>query len=74
MLAFVKPAPDTGDGSFLPETAPSVAPEELRKAMLEFVEALAVADARRDHLVAASFSIERSSVLHSEGIQKVPEK
>ena len=70
MLAFVKPAPDTGDGSFLPETAPSVAPEELRKAMLEFVEALAVADARRDHLSAIDSSIGRSAPIDSRHAQK----
>ena len=72
MLAFVKPAPETGDGSSLPEPAPSVGPEEHRKAMLDFVEALAVADARRDHLIAVSFAIDRNSVLDSEKVQKAP--
>lgn len=47
-------------------------PDELRKAMLEFVEALAVADARRDHLIAASFAIDRNSVLDSKNVQKAP--
>ncbi|WP_276315576.1 hypothetical protein [Mesorhizobium jarvisii] len=40
--------------------------------MLEFVEALAVADARRDHLIATGFLTDRSSVLDSEIIHKVP--
>ncbi len=71
MLAFVKPAPDTGDGSSLPETAPSVAPE-VRKAMLEFVEALAVADARRDHFIATGSPVDRCPEIDSENVQKVP--
>ena len=72
MLPLVKPAPDTGDGSFLLETAGAVAPEELRKAMLEFVEALAIADARRDHLVAIDSSIGRNSGIGSDHAQKAP--
>jgi len=70
MLPLVKPAPDTGDGSSLIETAAAVAPEELRKAMLEFVEALAIADARRDHLVAIGSSIDGSSAIASDHAQK----
>ncbi|TPJ78789.1 hypothetical protein FJ434_23525 [Mesorhizobium sp. B2-5-13] len=72
MLAFVKPAPDTGYGSSHLETAAAVAPEELRKAMLEFVEALAVADARRDHFVAIDSSINRSSAIDSRHARKAP--
>jgi hypothetical protein len=40
--------------------------------MLEFVEALAVADARRDHLVAIGSSIDRSSAIDSDHAQKAP--
>lgn len=72
MLALVKPAPETGDGSSLIETAAAVAPEEIRKAMLEFVEALAIADARRDHLVAIGSSIDRSSAIDSDQAKKAP--
>ena len=72
MLAFVKPAPDTGNRSSLIETAAAVAPGELRKAMLEFVEALAVADARRDHLSAIDSSIDRSAAIDSRHAQKAP--
>ncbi|WP_224543256.1 hypothetical protein [Mesorhizobium sp. CA16] len=72
MLALVKPAPDTGNGSSLIETAAAVAPEELRKAMLEFVEALAIADARRDHLVAIDSSIGGNSEIGSDHAQKAP--
>ncbi|RUX25832.1 hypothetical protein EOA13_25865 [Mesorhizobium sp. M7A.F.Ca.US.011.01.1.1] len=68
----MKSASDTGDGSYLPETAPAVAPEKLRKAMLEFVEALAVADARRDHLIATGSPVDRTSVIDSENVQKAP--
>ncbi|RWE79637.1 MAG: hypothetical protein EOS42_01375 [Mesorhizobium sp.] len=71
MLALVKPAPDTGNGSSLIETAAAAAPEELRKAMLEFVEALAIADARRDHLAIGS-SIDRSSAVDSDHARKAP--
>lgn len=70
MVALVKPAQDTGDGSSLIETAAAVAPAELRKAMLEFVEALAIADARRDHLVATGSSTDRSSAVESDHAQK----
>lgn len=66
MLALVKPAPDTGNGSSHIETAAAVSPEELGKAMLEFVEALAIADARRDHLVAMGSSIDRNSAIDSD--------
>ncbi|MER9938700.1 hypothetical protein [Mesorhizobium sp. M0088] len=66
----MKPAPDKGNGSSLIETAAAVAPEELRKAMLEFVEALAIADARRDHLVAIGCLLDRSSEIDSDHPQK----
>lgn len=72
MLALVRPTPDPGDGSSTIETAAAVAPEELRKAMLEFVEALAIADARRDHLVATGSSTDRSSAIESDRDQKAP--
>ncbi|RRH92927.1 hypothetical protein EH240_30760 [Mesorhizobium tamadayense] len=58
MLGFVKPAQDKLNGSSLRESVPAEAPEELRRAMLEFVEALAVADARRDHRIAIGVSID----------------
>jgi hypothetical protein len=40
--------------------------------MVEFVEALAVADARRDHLVAIDSSIDRGSAIDSRHARKVP--
>ncbi|OJX72038.1 MAG: hypothetical protein BGO93_15470 [Mesorhizobium sp. 65-26] len=70
MLAFVKQAPDTSDGSFLPKAAVGLTTEARRKAMVEFVEALAIADARRDHFIASDSSIDRSSVSDSDHSQK----
>lgn len=70
MLAFVKRAPDKDYGFSLLETAAAVAPDELRKAMLEFVEALAVADARRDHLVAIDSATDRSSAIDTRHARK----
>jgi hypothetical protein len=71
MLGFVKSAQDKCDGPSLREIVPAVTLEELRKAMLEFVEALAIADARRDHFIASDSSIDRSSVSDSDHSQKV---
>lgn len=72
MLGFVKSAQDKCDGPSLREIVPAVALEELRKAMLEFVESLAIADARRDHLVSIDSSIDRSTVIDSDHVQKAP--
>ncbi|MER8512948.1 hypothetical protein NKH47_08340 [Mesorhizobium sp. M1060] len=60
ILGLVKPAQNKRDGGLLRETVPAVTQEELRRAMLEFVEALAVADARSDHLQAVGASAARN--------------
>ena len=70
MLGFVKPAQDKCNAPSHRTHVPAVTPEERRRAMLEFAEALAIADARRDHLIDIGVSIDRNSAVdvdHPEG-------
>ncbi|WP_181176628.1 hypothetical protein [Mesorhizobium sp. B2-4-9] len=65
MLGFVKSARHRRDGGLLRETAPAT-PEELRTAMLKFVEALAIADARGDHLKSVGASAGRNPAMDAD--------
>ncbi|MGX5850062.1 hypothetical protein ACWGTO_23575 [Mesorhizobium sp. PL10] len=70
MLGFVKPAQDICDGPPPSENVLALAPGELRVAMLKFVEALAIADARRDHLLADRDSIDQNFKVDSSHVKK----
>ena len=70
MLAFVKPAHNKCYGGSLRETAPAVTPEDLRRAMLKFVEALAIAYTRRDHLIAVGVSTDRNAAMDADHCKK----
>ncbi|MBZ9742232.1 hypothetical protein [Mesorhizobium sp. CO1-1-4] len=70
MLGFVKPAQDTCNGQAPSENVSALAPEELRVAMLKFVEALAIADARRDHLLGDGVSIDQNFEVDSDHVEK----
>lgn len=59
MFGFVKQAQNKCDCPPHREAATAATPEELGRAMLKFVEALAIADARRDHLIAIGISTDR---------------
>ncbi|TGS22411.1 MULTISPECIES: hypothetical protein [unclassified Mesorhizobium] len=73
MRGFVKPAQDKCDAPSHRKQVPAVTPEERRRAMLEFAEALAIADARRDHLIDNGVSIDRNSAIDVDHTQKAPE-
>lgn len=70
MLGFVKSARHRRDGGLLRETAPAVTPEELRTVMLKFVEALAIADARGDHLKSVGASADRNAAMDADRCKK----
>ncbi|TIP54053.1 MAG: hypothetical protein E5X69_01330 [Mesorhizobium sp.] len=73
MLGFVKPAQDAWNGTPPSENVSALAPEELRVVMLKFVEALAIADARRDHLLADGVSIDQNFKAESDHVKKAHE-